>query len=147
MSSIDPIFTTLKQFEEQRQRYEQQIGQQFGLNRADVRLLSFLTDAQPTITDLHHLTGLDISTLSRQLTALTHKKLLQKHSDQHDRRKRTFILTELGRTQFQHFRQATADLEQAILANWPADEQQLLKVLLKRLVSSTQRLAPTMVGK
>ncbi|MFD1317631.1 MarR family winged helix-turn-helix transcriptional regulator [Loigolactobacillus zhaoyuanensis] len=126
--------------EQLRQHYTQQIGQQLNLNRADVRLLSYLIESEQTLVELRHATGLDVSTLSRQLTALTHKKMLQKQREQQDKRKLKFTLTALGRTQFTRFRQASATLEQSILANWPTEEQQLLKVLLNRLLTSAQRL-------
>ncbi|MFD0897256.1 MarR family winged helix-turn-helix transcriptional regulator [Loigolactobacillus binensis] len=143
MIAIEPIFTALHEFEQQRRQHERQICRQLRLNHADIRLLSYLTVSKQTLQQLQQLTGLDISTLSRQLTALTRKKMLRKQLDQRDRRKRIFTLTTLGQKQFQYFCQASANFEQAILANWTVEEQQLLKVLLGRLLTSTKRLGPT----
>ncbi|MFC6169100.1 MarR family winged helix-turn-helix transcriptional regulator [Loigolactobacillus jiayinensis] len=136
------LFNTLQSIERQRQRYERQLYQQFNFNHADVRLLEFLRTTAQTLTELQQLTNLDISTLSRQLTALTRKKMLVKQADQKDQRKRYFVLTDFGKNQFMTFNQARTKMETAIFANWSAEEQQLLRVLLKRLLSSTQRLTP-----
>lgn len=134
-------FLALKQLQQVQHHFEQQLYQKLGLRQADIKLLTYLNEAEQTLAALRRHTNLDISTLSRQLKALVQRNLVIKQAVKSDQRKRHFLITSLGRTKLADFKTAMQEYEQAIFANWSAEEKQLLKVLLNRLITSSERLS------
>nr|SFZ88106.1 Transcriptional regulator, MarR family [Loigolactobacillus rennini] len=130
----------LKQLQQVQYNFEQQLYQKLTLRQADIKLLMYLNSADQTLLELCRQTNLDMSTLSRQLKAMAQRDLVIKQAVQNDRRKRRFVITKLGRSKLNDFKSAMQDYEQAIFANWSAEEKQLLKVLLNRLITSSERL-------
>lgn len=76
---------------------------------------------------------LDVSTVSRQTTALEAKGLVDRWSDPADGRVSLLRLTPDGRTQLDAARAARRALFAALLAEWPDGDRRALAALLARL--------------
>lgn len=86
---------------------------------------------------------LDTSTLSRQLKNLSTKELVSKTAVGKDRRQLEYALTTTGQDALTGINQAYDTLVDAIFHYWPNDEQEMLRIMLKRLDRSLQKATVT----
>ncbi len=85
---------------------------------------------------LQNLVGLlhaDISTVSRQVSAMEKKGLIEKIADAMDLRVHRISVTDLGQSQFHTMRQARLDTYAAVLKDWSAEDREALSRELRRL--------------
>jgi DNA-binding MarR family transcriptional regulator len=111
------------------------------LDRSAYLLLGELETRGPLgIAVLAQLFQVDLSTASRQTTALEAKGLVERLSDPDDGRISLLRITPRGRAQFQATRAARHALFDDILADWPEEDRRQLGAFLARLNRSiTQR--------
>jgi DNA-binding MarR family transcriptional regulator len=104
------------------------------LERAVYLLLRQLEEFGPArLTTLADSFKLDISTLSRQASAVEAKGLISRFSDPSDRRGSLFQITELGREKLLADKRMRIQRYQDMLKTWSSEEQKLFGELLVRL--------------
>ena len=86
------------------------------------------------LTDLAEATGFDISTVSRQVRAVTEAGLVERRCDPADQRASHLRLTPAGQATLDRARQASQEAMAELLASWTVDERRNLADLLDRLV-------------
>ena len=84
---------------------------------------------------------LDISTVSRQAASLEQKEYIYRIPDPQDGRAYTFELTETGRSELISYKAARAGRVEAILREWPEEEQEQFGNLLKKFNQSAYALS------
>jgi len=85
------------------------------------------------LTDLAEATGVDISTVSRQVRALESQGLTERQCDPADQRAFRIGLTPAGREVVDRARRARRQAIGDLLSAWTAEEQERLATLLGRL--------------
>ncbi len=104
------------------------------LDRAVYLLLRRLEEGGPAgvkaIADEFHL---DVSTISRQVTAMEAKGLIGRTPDPDDHRAFALTLTETGREALEHERAARMVRYRRLLSGWTEEERKLFGTLLARL--------------
>lgn len=109
------------------------------LSRTDFAVLIRLAGQQCTRSrDLAHAEGLDPSTMSRRLSSLAERGLIERHPDPADRRAQVLSLTETGRRALAQERDRRVDLVTDTLADWPEQDKAQLADLLGRLADSLE---------
>lgn len=136
-SSLDSLLVLEKKYH----NILNKVAQQHGLTIAEWQLLIKISDGAQTQEQLAHITKLNISTLSRQLTRLETKKFVIKSPTAGKRGRGYFVYTETekGKETMQEMETAIKTLEQRLFMRWSDEETKLLQVLLNRLVQSMKR--------
>ncbi len=104
------------------------------LDFGTILLLKVLAHAPLRLTDLAAAVELDASTVSRQVRHLEDRGLLERTGDPDDRRASLIALSPEGRTRLEAGAQRRRELVGRLLADWPADDREQLRVLLNRLL-------------
>ena len=104
------------------------------MDRAAYRLLGQLYDNGPArLTALGATFSLDISTVSRQVAALTAHRLVERTVDPTDRRAIIIRLTDYGRERYESARRARVHAIADLTREWKPEEVEQLAGLLCRL--------------
>lgn len=85
------------------------------------------------LSDLASVVGVDVSTASRQVRVLEDEKLLERASDERDRRVCLLRLTPAGEDAMLRLRDARRGAVEEVLAGWSSVERQALATLVLRL--------------
>jgi DNA-binding MarR family transcriptional regulator len=85
------------------------------------------------LTDLAERFQLDVSTVSRQVTVLEAKGLVERWADPGDGRVCLLAITETGASQLQAARAVRHDFFAALLADWTDEERRAFGTALRRL--------------
>lgn len=118
--------------------YYRQLLNHYDINASTINLISTIQDETMTLTEITDITGLDKSTVSRQMNMLVDKDYVVKTSGE-DKRYTLFQLTKEAKQAYQVIsEEMTAYLDYA-LDNWSEEEKQMLLVLLGRLNHSLTR--------
>jgi len=75
---------------------------------------------------------LDISTVSRQAAALEHKGYVYRIPDPQDGRAYSLHITDLGKQELVHYKQARSDRLKELLQDWTDEECQMFAELLRK---------------
>lgn len=135
-----PIHSLIKRFEEFNQNYlklEKQLLKKYKMTKSSFTIMSYIKDEKTTLNELAKHSELDKSTLSRQVKNLEQKGLIKKETGVD---KRVAFLSLSPEAQ-QLLLVVSFELEKAyslIFKSWPADEKQLLLVLMGRVNRSIQ---------
>jgi DNA-binding MarR family transcriptional regulator len=106
------------------------------LDSASYVLLQQLSDLGPArAADVVERTGLDKSTVSRQIARLEELALVERVADPSDGRARLVALTESGATRLSRVRADRGGLLRARIADWPTTDIHEFTRLLNRLNS------------
>lgn len=109
-----------------------------GLDRSGYITLARIEEAAANgpvrLTDLAEATGFDISTVSRQVRAVTEAGLVERSCDPSDQRASHLRLTPAGKATLDRARKASQDALSEMLSTWSVKERQTLARLLDRLV-------------
>ncbi|ONI72931.1 MarR family transcriptional regulator [Actinosynnema sp. ALI-1.44] len=104
------------------------------LDAACYALLLHLGDVGPVrAADVVERTGLDKSTISRQIARLEELDLVERVADPHDGRARLVQLTDVGAQRLETVRTDRRARLHAILDSWPTDEITTFSTLLGKL--------------
>jgi DNA-binding MarR family transcriptional regulator len=104
------------------------------LDAACYALLLHFNDIGPVrAADVVERTGLDKSTISRQIARLDELGLIERVADPHDGRARLVQLTEIGTQRLETVRADRRARLRAIFDNWPTDEITTFSALLGKL--------------
>lgn len=113
-------------------RMNQQLLSHQNLNASAVNLIDIIGDQKQTLKQVTELTGLDKSTVSRQINALVVKGLVIKEAGQ-DKRYSYFKLSEEAANIYSEYQLNFKKSFDLSLAGWTEEEKQMLSVLLGRL--------------
>lgn len=106
------------------------------VERTAYALLASLRDDGPQrLSTLADVVRLDRSTVSRQLTTLEQRGLVERRPDGQDRRSHLLALTEDGQYVLQTTRAGRQQWLRDALAHWDADDRSRLAALLERLAA------------
>lgn len=111
------------------------------LTSAEWQLLSTMAAGIYTQDKLSSETGLDTSTLSRQLKGLYDKEFIDKVSTGHDRRQLVYSVLPKGEEALKEINKQYIQLEKEIFDKWTNEEMNMLRILLNRLDKSMNRLS------
>ena len=135
-----PIHSLIQRFTEFNQNFsnlEKKVFAKYNVTKSGFAVLSFIKDEKISLNELAEHSGLDKSTLSRQVKNLEKKGFVMKESGKDKR----FTYVSLPSESQQLILTISFELEKAyslIFKSWPADEKQLLLVLMGRVNRSIQ---------
>lgn len=117
-----------------------------GVDPSAYPLLFQLVDAPKRTTELAACLHADISTISRQVTALVDAGLVERTVDEEDRRATILRLTEGGQAVFTTMRQDRERMLALVLADWPARDVATLAALLGRFNDDFDAARPAVIA-
>ena len=139
-SSEIPIHSLIKRFAEFNKNFsklEKQVFAKYKVTKSGFVIMSFIEDEKISLNELVEHSELDKSTLSRQVKNLEKKGFVLKESGKDKR----FTYLSLPPESQKLILTVSFELEKAyslIFKSWPADEKQLLLVLMGRVNRSMQ---------
>jgi DNA-binding MarR family transcriptional regulator len=120
---------------------QQYYGSRFGVGIPEMRILSNLGSEGPlSATQLVTLTAMDKGLLSRILTALHARGLVQATAPASDPRRRTWTLSDLGNQMVETLRPVWRQREALIQAGLSEAEREHLEEMLERLFLASEAL-------
>jgi DNA-binding MarR family transcriptional regulator len=103
------------------------------LDRSAYLILHQITSDGPLgVKALAEAFRLDISTISRQASALEHKGYVYRIPDPMDGRAYSLQITELGKKEFKSYQHDRFSIIEEVLKNWTDEELELFSKLLKK---------------
>lgn len=136
---MDDILENLSIAAKTLQNRTSKLTKQYRVTIAEWKLLRQIKQGVITQDAMAEAMQLDNSTLSRQLKNLTEKQFTSKTAVGKDRRQLEYALTPSGEEALLHIDTDYEALTDAVFHYWPDDEQQMMKILLKRLARSIER--------
>jgi len=113
----------------------------FGLSIPDWRVMAVLARfPDSSAQELVHRTGMDKVAVSRGVSRLLERDLLQRDVAAEDRRRSQLRLSEAGRAVYREIVPVAQDYEAQLLAGLSAEKKRLLEEILKELQASAERL-------
>lgn len=111
-----------------------------------VPMLAHLVKGGPMRSSgLAEVTGLDPSTVSRQVDNLVKAGLVRRTADPEDGRATLLVATEQGDAEFAIYRRRVAELLDAVLQDWTVDQVENLTVSLRRLNEDAATRLPSLI--
>ena len=129
------VLEALRDTEKQYKSILTRITKEQGVTIAEWQLLNHLSEGFDTQDKLSEETGLDNSTLSRQLSSLLKKELVSNIAVGRDRRQLIYELTLKGSDVLT----AVTHYEETIFKLWSAEEKSMARILLNRLENSLSK--------
>lgn len=133
------IFEALKQAEVQHKSILLTITKSNGMTIAEWKLLNLLEKQIDTQDKLSSETGLDHSTLSRQLHSLNRKKLIMSESIGLNNRQLRYELTLAGSDALAAVNSQYSSFQDKVFQLWSDEEFNMLQILLNRLNKSMKK--------
>lgn len=137
--TMDDILENLSVAAKTLQSRTSKLTKQYRVTIAEWKLLRQIKQGVITQDAMAEAMQLDNSTLSRQLKNLTEKQFTSKTAVGKDRRQLEYALTPSGEEALVNIDTDYETLTDAVFHYWPEDEQQMMKILLKRLARSIER--------
>ncbi len=137
--TMDDILENLSVAAKTLQSRTSKLTKQYRVTIAEWKLLRQIKQGVITQDAMAEAMQLDNSTLSRQLKNLTEKQFTSKTAVGKDRRQLEYALTPSGEEALLNIDNDYDALTDAVFHYWPEDEQQMMKILLKRLARSIER--------
>lgn len=114
----------------------------FTTDRASYGVLSRVGELQPVrLSELAHVLGVDVSTISRQVATLEHRGLLSRAADPADGRAVRLELTEQGQHYLTKLSNAWHEIVAEALADWPPREVAKFSGMIDRFVLGLEAAA------
>lgn len=103
---------------------------------ADWKITNFLKDDLLSVQDFVDKSGLDISTLSRQVKHAVEKKLISRNKIEADHRRTLFKITEKGRLLKDEVNRQLDIYDQKLFENWSKEELSMFNILINRVLKN-----------
>ncbi|MCV3329818.1 MarR family winged helix-turn-helix transcriptional regulator [Pediococcus pentosaceus] len=103
---------------------------------ADWKITNFLKDDLLSVQDFVDKSGLDISTLSRQVKRAVEKKLISRNKLETDHRRTLFKITEKGRLLKDEVNRQLDIYDQKLFENWSKEELSMFNILINRVLKN-----------
>lgn len=113
-------------------KLEQVVLKEHEINRSWAKLMNIIGEEEKTLKEITEESGLDKSTISRQVNALVAKKLVNKSVGE-DKRFVYFTLAQEAEQKFNEYQENVQHVVDHSLSGWTEEEKQMLSVLLGRL--------------
>lgn len=133
------VLEALRDTEKQYKSILTRITKEQGVTIAEWQLLNHVSEGFDTQDKLSEETGLDNSTLSRQLSSLLKKELVSNIAVGRDRRQLIYELTLNGSDVLTAVNQQHTHYEETIFKLWSAEEKSMARILLNRLENSLSK--------
>jgi len=133
------VLEALRDTEKQYKSILTRITKEQGVTIAEWQLLNHVSEGFDTQDKLSEETGLDNSTLSRQLSSLLKKELVSNIAVGRDRRQLIYELTLKGSDVLTAVNQQHTHYEETIFKLWSAEEKCMARILLNRLENSLSK--------
>ncbi|MBJ7615944.1 MarR family winged helix-turn-helix transcriptional regulator [Weissella confusa] len=133
------VLEALRDTEKQYKSILTRITKEQGVTIAEWQLLNHVSEGFDTQDKLSEETGLDNSTLSRQLSSLLKKELVSNIAVGRDRRQLIYELTLKGSDVLKAVNQQHTHYEETIFKLWSAEEKSMARILLNRLENSLSK--------
>lgn len=133
------VLEALRDTEKQYKSILTRITKEQGVTIAEWQLLNHVSEGFDTQDKLSEETGLDNSTLSRQLSSLLKKELVLNIAVGRDRRQLIYELTLKGSDVLTAVNQQHTHYEETIFKLWSAEEKSMARILLNRLENSLSK--------
>lgn len=133
------VLEALRDTEKQYKSILTRITKEQGVTIAEWQLLNHVSEGFDTQDKLSEETGLDNSTLSRQLSSLLKKELVSNIAVGRDRRQLIYELTLKGSDVLTAVNQQHTHYEETIFKLWSAEEKSMVRILLNRLENSLSK--------
>lgn len=117
-----------------------------GVDPSAYPVLFQLVEAPRRTTELASCLHADISTVSRQVTALVDAGLVERTVDEEDRRATILRLTDAGQAVFTTMRRDRERMLALVLADWPARDVAALATLLGRFNDDFEAARPAVIA-
>lgn len=117
-----------------------------GVDPSAYPVLFQLVEAPRRTTELASCLHADISTVSRQVTALVDAGLVERTVDEEDRRATILRLTDAGQAVFTTMRRDRERMLALVLADWPARDVAALATLLARFNDDFEAARPAVIA-
>jgi DNA-binding MarR family transcriptional regulator len=114
----------------------------FAVDRASYGVLARVGEHQPVrLSDLAHLLGVDVSTISRQVATLEHRGLLSRAADPDDGRAVLLELTAPGQAYLRKLSAAWHEIVAESLVDWEPREIAKFATMIDRFVANIESSA------
>ena len=133
------VLEALRDTEKQYKSILTRITKEQGVTIAEWQLLNHLSEGFDTQDKLSEETGLDNSTLSRQLSSLLKKELVSNIAVGRDRRQLIYELTLKGSDVLTAVNPQLTHYEETIFKLWSAEEKSMARIWLNRLENSLSK--------
>ena len=133
------VLEALRDTEKQYKSILTRITKEQGVTIAEWQLLNHVSEGFDTQDKLSEETGLDNSTLSRQLSSLLKKELVSNIAVGRDRRQLIYELTLKGSDVLTAVNQQHTHYEETIFKLWSSEEKSMARILLNRLENSLSK--------
>ena len=133
------VLEALRDTEKQYKSILTRITKEQGVTIAEWQLLNHVSEGFDTQDKLSEETGLDNSTLSRQLSSLLKKELVSNIAVGRDRRQLIYELTLKGSDVLTAVNQQHTHYEETIFKLWSDEEKSMARILLNRLENSLSK--------
>lgn len=136
-TSMHSLIQRFSEFDHHFSSLERRLLAKYGMTKSGFSIMSFINDKRITLNELANQSDLDKSTLSRQVKQLEKKGFVTKEPGT-DKRYMYLSLTPESRQLILAFSFEFEKSYSLIFKSWPADEKQLLLVLMGRVNRSIQ---------
>lgn len=134
------ILEALRESEKIHRNSLMKITKEYNLTIAEWQLLKTIMEGFDTQDKLSVKTGLDISTLSRQLKSIFNKELVDKVATGRDRRQLVYSILPQGLKAVEKINESYTAVENKIFDKWSTEEINMLRILLNRLEKSINKV-------
>ncbi len=124
---LEKVVTFNKQF----LQIEQEILKTHEINASAVNLISIIGDHRMTLTDITAVSGLDKSTVSRQINGLVKEELVLRETGE-DKRYSFFELSENAKIIYSNYLTNFTDYIEKALRAWSEEEKHMFSVMVGR---------------
>lgn len=118
-------------FNKQFLQIDQEILNKHAINASAVNLISIIGDERMTLTDITKVSGLDKSTVSRQINVLVQEELVLRASGE-DKRYSFFELSKDAKIIYKNYLESFTDYIENALSAWSEEEKHMFSVMIGR---------------
>jgi DNA-binding MarR family transcriptional regulator len=132
VGNLEALETIIKQ----RHNFLKRTCKEHGGTIADWKIINFLKDDLLSVQDFVELSGLDMSTLSRQVKRAVEKQLITRSQTKNDQRRTLFKATEKGQLLRKAINERLLAYDQKLFENWSKEELSMFNILINRVLKN-----------
>jgi DNA-binding MarR family transcriptional regulator len=129
----------LEQINLRRQALLKKACHEAGGTIADWKIVNYLKNELLSIQDFVELSGLDMSTLSRQVKKAVEKELILRKNSNQDHRRLVFEVTEKGQLLRAYVNEQISKFDQKLFENWSKEESAMFNILINRVLKNARK--------
>lgn len=129
--NLQEMFEKIVLFNKQFLQIDQEILNKHAINASAVNLISIIGDERMTLTDITKVSGLDKSTVSRQINVLVQEELVLRESGE-DKRYSFFELSKDAKIIYENYLDNFTNYIENALSAWSEEEKHMFSVMIGR---------------